>query len=593
MILEKHYPKSLRLKSHSARSFFAAIALMASFSFVETGTAEEEFGGGAASFLNTDPIVADGEIDKQLARGDGDSVGGAEVFYDRSETAEMSDEETSAILNDLPLSMSESSTSLETKTDEELDALLVGGAGLDPVAEKKEPSIEEVRGSLIASETFTSDSRLSPLRARTSILGDERTIINFGLSYIYDSNVLLSADKRRIETDVIVTPAVAPVAAQPELGIEATAGSPAVTRKVVSNEDNEIIGGSTIRGDLTLGLQGGALRGTGFYYRLVYGGDIYTTESELGSDTSMDHSFRGDLGLRGGFTEIRFSAGAATNSGAGSGFRQSTLRREEKRAESVSYDANLSINRKLATGSLEFGAGYQTEEFDNSAAAGLIASGRTTQSVDAAWFYDPPFLAYTTLGLGLNFSQEELNGGFSQDSLTPSLRARWAATTRTSIGGWLGAETRWIEQVTESGTESISSTTPVFGIDASWQARHSTTLSFGLDRSQQQSISLLNQNITSTRTNVSLSQGLQHGRSVTVSYGYEFADYSNTDQTAVSSSQRDNYHQFSTSLNQSLEFGGYLNAQLSLFYNYNLNANEDPTLEFDQHILGLRMGVSF
>lgn len=609
MIFSYPHHTSLLRNGVFARHFSAALAFAAVFALVVIFPFGDAWGADEFSDAEDDFVIVDSD-GANLAMDDvtntpvTEAENGDVVFFERSETNEgvsvgLSDEETQSLLSALPLStgssgrsLSESATPLETTTDEELDGLILQESA-ESNAEKKEPSIEQVRGSLIASETFTSDSRLSPLRERTSILGDERTIINFGVSYIYDSNVLLSADKRRVETDVVVSPAVAPVAAQTELGIKAVAGSPAVSKKVVRYEDNEIIGGSTMRGDLTLGLQGGALRGTGFYYRLVYGGDIYTTESSLGSDTAMDHSFRGDLGLRGGYTEIRFSAGAATNSGAGNGFRQNTLRREEQRAESVSYDANLSLNRKLATGSLEFGAGYQTEEFDNAAAAGLIASGRSSQSLDAAWFYDPPFLAYTTLGLGLNFGTEELNGGLSQESLTPSIRARWAASPFTSLGAWLGAETRWSEYQTETETTSFSSTTPVFGLDASWQARHSTLLSLGLNRSQQQSISLLNQNITSTRANVSLSQQLQHGRSVAIAYGYEFADYGSTGQAVVSSSQRDNYHQFSTSLNQSLEFGGYLNAQLSIFYNYNLNANEDPALEFEQQILGIRMGMSF
>lgn len=427
--------------------------------------------------------------------------------------------------------------------------------------------------SLLGSETFTTNDSYNVNSSRTQFIGNGRFSVQFGGSYVYDSNPFLLSKQRSVSREVEVTPA--------------TAVTPAVTRTETSLEDQEIVGGSLFLADLTLDYRGGVLSGPGLYYSIVYGVDYYGYESSSASGNSLDHALRGEVGLRGGFTEIKAFAGFAQNSGNGFGVgRQS---REAPQAESLGYDAGISVTRRLASGSLELGFASQLQEYETSAATGSAVSDRSRWAIDAAWFYDPAFFGYTTLGLGLNYGREEVTLGNSQFSFTPSVRARWAPTALTKVGAWVGAETRWFD----GGDATDPSTAPVFGIDASWQARHSTSLSVGLTRNVQQSITRINQNATTTTASLALNQKLRNGRSAKLDYRYEFADYAATSLATAPSGQRDNYHQFGASLSQRFDFENLPDGDLSVFYNYNVNKGDSPELEYAQHLLGLRMGFTF
>ena len=62
---------------------------------------------------------------------------------------------------------------------------------------------------------------------------------------------------------------------------------------------------------------------------------------------------------------------------------------------------------------------------------------------------------------------------------------------------------------------------------------------------------------------------------------------------AAPGSRRDNFHQLGASVNQKFHFDDFPQGVLSLFYNYNINKSDAPDLEYNQHLLGLRMGFSF
>ena len=228
-------------------------------------------------------------------------------------------------------------------------------------------------------------------------------------------------------------------------------------------EDADIEGGSLFLSDLTLGYRGGVPSGSGLYYSMVYGADFYSDSS---SESSLDHALRGEVGLRGGFTELSGFAGFAQDSGNGFGVGQRS--REAPRAKSVNYDVGFAISRELASGSLEFGGAAQLQDYDDEA---IVVSNRSRWALDAAWFYDPASLGYTTFGPGITYGHEDVDGSYPQFFFSPSLRARWSPTALVGLGGWVGLETRWLD----GGDDSKS--TPVFGIDASWAARESTSLS--------------------------------------------------------------------------------------------------------------------
>ncbi len=99
--------------------------------------------------------------------------------------------------------------------------------------------------------------------------------------------------------------------------------------------------------------------------------------------------------------------------------------------------------------------------------------------------------------------------GNSQTFFIPSLRARWNATALTSIGAWAGA------QITSPEGENAADdyTTPVFGLDATWQARTSTRVTLGLSRDVQTSVLFNDQNVARNIASIGLNQQLRDNRS--------------------------------------------------------------------------------
>ena len=416
------------------------------------------------------------------------------------------------------------------------DAVEVDAANVDGKLSRRPGRVR----TLLSSETFTTDQSYKANPGRTRFVGDGRLSAQFGSSMVYNSNSFLLSET-------------------------GTRG-----------EDEDIEGGSFFLSDLTLGFRGGLPSGSGLYYSMVYGADFYSDGS---SESSLDHALRGEVGLRGGFTELSGFAGFTQDSGNGFGVRRRS--REAPQAKSVNSDVGFAISRDLASGSLEFGAASQLQDYDDEA---IGVSDRSRWALDAAWFYNPASLGYTTFGPGITYGHEDVDGSYPQFFFSPSLRARWSPTALVDLGGWVGLETRW-----RDGSDG-SKSTPVYGIDASWTAGAHTKLTAGLERSVNQSITLLNRNIETTTARLSLNQELGGMRSATLDYRYELADYGSGE---TEGSRNENFHQLGASVNKEFHFDDFPQGMLSLFYNYNINKGDAPGLEYNQHLLGLRMGFSF
>jgi hypothetical protein len=220
---------------------------------------------------------------------------------------------------------------------------------------------------------------------------------------------------------------------------------------------------------------------------------------------------------------------------------------------------------------------------------GRPVSDRSRWSGDLAWFYQPTFLSKTSLGLGASVGEESVDLASDRSFFTPSLRARWNATEKTQIGGFVGVDFREFD-LAEGGTRD--STTPVFGIDSTWQMLHQTSVGLSLSRSVDGSVVELGEDIASTRVGLTVRQGLGDTRSASMYYNYEFADYE-ANGSAASSGRRENYHQLGISLDQNIRIHSSLNATLGVFYNYNRNAAATQEFEFTQHLTGVRIGLAF
>ena len=424
------------------------------------------------------------------------------------------------------------------------------------------------------SETFTTDNSYNPSPLRLRSLVEGRVTVRFGGSYIYDSNPNQLSRQRTVTRRIIVPPS-AP-------------GEPALVLEDTSVEEREIEGRNLFLGDLNLGYRGGAQSGPGLFYSIAYGATFYAYENSSSSGDSLDQTLRGRAGLRGGFTEISMFGSLSQNSG--NNFDVGQQRREAPRAKSVGYDAGLGLRRTLSTGSIEFGAASQREEYDADETR-ISPADRERWSVDGAWFYRPPFLAHSSFGLGLTYAREKVDFSHRQQSVSPSLRLRWSRSEKTQFGAWVGSNTRWID---DGDGSDHNTTSPIFGTNISWQARPNTGLAIGLTRRIQQSITRPNQDLETTTANVGLQQRLRNGRSATLNYRFEYADYGGATLGAGPRGRgNDTFHQLRTSISQRFQFENLPTCVLSVFYNYNLNQNDVPAFDYSQHLVGIRLGVEF
>ena len=442
----------------------------------------------------------------------------------------------------------------------------------------------------ISSESFTLNNSFRSGANRLQFLGEGRISIGLGVSFIYDSNPGTLSDQREMTFTREVTTSVPPTAEAIAAGMtEPTTQTETISETRLVDEDIE--GLSSLTTDFSLGYRGGVISGQGFYFELLYGLSYYSDDRSAGSSSPFDHAFSATAGVRGAFTEISAFAGISQDSG--NGFSVGSLNREAPQAETVTYNAGFNIQRRLASGSLEFGGAYQTQDLDDgdsdSSESRLSTSGQSQYSLDAAWFYDPVFLGYTTFGPGVTYTEEEVDGGQNQTSVSPTFRARWSPTALIQVGGYVGTDIRSVDGEGGSGSD----TTPVYGIDGSWNAREGTSISAGINRSVEQSISEVDQNAVTTTVSVGLSQQLGGGRSASIDYRFEFADFEGTSDATSSASREDNFHQLGATLTQSFAFERIPPGTVSLFYNYNRNASDDVLEEYSQHIVGVRVGLQF
>ncbi len=228
--------------------------------------------------------------------------------------------------------------------------------------------------ALLGSETFTTSDAYNSLSDSLTFLGNGRTMVRFGTSYQYDSNVFTESSQRLVTRQSIVRPA--------------SSGSPAVTKTITELEDQDVQGGSVFRADLSLGFRGGAPSGPGLSYSLIYSGQYYLYETESGSDSSFDNALRGDITLRGGYTEVSAFAGFAQNGGYG---YSSTLNREGRTAKSVRLQCRLRSDpppgdgiarvwRRLSIAGLRFRAPQRPES--------LVCGRRLVPRSRVPWAHD-------------------------------------------------------------------------------------------------------------------------------------------------------------------------------------------------------------
>lgn len=347
-------------------------------------------------------------------------------------------------------------------------------------------------------------------------------------------------------------------------------------------EDEE--GGSILSGDFGIHYRKGSPSARGHFLGADYDLQFFGYESSDRDDQRSDpieQYFSGYYGVRGAKTTVRVDAGIADNNG--NTIDQARLSRESLRAQSMSYDTTLSVDRELAQGSIEAGLYYRLNDFEEFGFNDLTEWGG-----DLAIYHTPTFMPKTSLGLGATAGTSEIQNGNSANHVAPSFRARHIVGSKTSLFGSVGSDFRSYEGENAIGDQA----TAIYNLGLNWNA--SSRISFQLTsfRSVSPSVTDNNEAFDTTGVRVSGQAELPSDFFVSIFYSYEHADYFATS-TDSESSRIDDYQQFGATLGRNLRFTSWLAGNVSLFYNYNINDANRLEYDFTQQVTGVRLGFSF
>lgn len=320
----------------------------------------------------------------------------------------------------------------------------------------------------------------------------------------------------------------------------------------------------------------------GVYYGVNYTGNAYSYDSgsSFGRD-SLEHKVGALLGVNGAKTRFRFNTDYYRNSGNSTEFDQ--LNRETRRAQSDDYNFAFALSRDLAHSTLEFGAGVNQRDFDPASGA----NDESSQYGDIAWFYSPGFAPKTNLGLGFRFGQDNYAANPDQEYYTPSVRYRYAATSRTSFHSSLGYEFR-----DSSNAGAIENTGIVYDGGVSWVPSAKTTFDFSFYKNNRPSYSTGGEDVDSTGVVLKMNNDLPGHFVLSNSLGYENAEYSpNT--VGVVSTREDDFFRYRVSLGHPLRLTNDISGSVSVFYTYSDNDSTLAAASFEQHVTGVRFGVNY
>lgn len=323
----------------------------------------------------------------------------------------------------------------------------------------------------------------------------------------------------------------------------------------------------------------------GVYYGVNYIGSAYSYDSgsSFGRD-SLEHKVGAQFGVNGAKTRFRFNTDYYRNSGNSTEFAEfDQLNRETRRAQSDDYNFAFALSRDLAHSTLEFGAGVNQRDFDPASGA----NDESSQYGDIAWFYRPGFAPKTDLGLGFRFGQDDFAANPDQEYYTPSVRYRYAATSRTSFHSSLGYEFR-----DSSNAGAIDNTGIVYDGGVSWIPSAKTSFDLSFYKNNRPSYSTGGEDVDSTGVVLKMNNDLPGQFVLSNSLGYENAEYSpNT--VGVVSTRDDDYFRYRVSLGHPLRLTNDISGSVSVFYTYSDNDSTLAAAGFEQHVTGIRFGVNY
>lgn len=328
----------------------------------------------------------------------------------------------------------------------------------------------------------------------------------------------------------------------------------------------------------------GSESGRGSFYGFNYTGNAFFYEDsalQAGRD-NLNHRFGGDFGINGAKTKFRFSTDYFHNSGNSLDFAD--FDREVRAAESDDYSFAFSAVRQLPHGSIEVGTGYSLRDFE----AGTLLNDGSGYYGDFAWFYRPGFAPRSSFGVGVNAGRDNFDRNGDQDYVTPSFRWRYRLSGKTNLYGSAGQEFR-----STNGPGGRDSENFVYRTGVTWAASSKTTLDLSSYRNVSPSYVTGGEDYRTTGVILVMSQQLPGNFSLSTSAGYESADYFQTGIGGIPSGRQDDYFRLGVNLGHPLRITDHLAGDVSVFYNYNENSSNSNLVEFDQHVTGVRMGVTY
>ncbi len=342
------------------------------------------------------------------------------------------------------------------------------------------------------------------------------------------------------------------------------------------------VSASVVSYDFGFDILKGSPSSQGVYYGLNYTGNAYSYDagSAFGRD-SLEQKVGAQLGVNGGKTRFRFNTDYYRNNGNSTEFDQ--LNRETRRAQSDDYNFNFALARDLAHSTLEFGAGFKERDFDT----GTGVNDESGQFGDIAWFYRPGFAPKSSVGLGFRFGQDDYAANPDQEYYTPSVRYRYAASSRTSFHSSLGYEFRDNNAVGGIETEGV-----VYDGGISWVPSSKTSFDFSFYKSNRPSYVTGGEDVDMTGIVLQMTNALPGRFTLSNSLGYENAEYS-PNSVGVVSTREDDFLRYRVSLGHPLRLTDKISGNVSVFYTYSDNDSTLAGSSFEQNVTGIRFGVLY
>jgi predicted porin len=201
----------------------------------------------------------------------------------------------------------------------------------------------------------------------------------------------------------------------------------------------------------------------------------------------------------------------------------------------------------------------------------------------------------------LAFGNSEQAAGVEQNYLNPTLGVSYTYDPKLSFFGSIGMDIRRTTSTTESGEEEeFTETAPTFELGTSWQVNQTTSL--GLSIYRRSLASALEGQSSSDTTGITVFATKAFPRGFVTSLDYSLENSSYTDIRGVESDPGaedggsgtpENYHRFSFSIGRQKLLRGRMPLSVSLFYQYSLSTGSNPLNEFEQSVVGFRVGLAF